>query len=196
MRTAGNLPAAGERRYLAAEQVADKGGVAFRRLGREIDSFDSEGAVLMPLKGRFPEMFLGPILADKECEAFIAPFDVRLAETGEADEAIVNVVQPDISVICDSSKIDDRGCRGAPDWIIEVLSPHTSSKDHIQKRNLYEKYGVREYWLVHPLDCLITVFVLGNDGKFNAPSFHEGKGTIQVSILPGLAIDLDEVFVK
>jgi len=128
------------------------------------------------------------------CKVFHAPYDVRLSEADEADDEIVNVLQPDIAVICDPSKIDERGCRGVPDWIIEVLSPHTASRDFIQKRSLYEKYGVREYWLVHPLDCLVTVFVLGDDGKFDTPSFHEGKETVQVSVLPGFSIDLNVVF--
>ncbi len=129
-----------------------------------------------------------------ECEAFFAPFDVRLPEKDEADEAIINVVQPDIVVICDLSKIDDKGCRGAPDWIIEVLSPFTSSKDHIAKRLLYERMGVREYWLVHPLDEMITIFILGADGKFEPSVFQEGKGQIKVTALPDLTLDLDAVF--
>jgi Uma2 family endonuclease len=129
-----------------------------------------------------------------ECEAFFAPFDVRLPEKDEADEAIINVVQPDIVVICDLSKIDDKGCRGAPDWIIEVLSPFTASKDHIAKRLLYERMGVREYWLAHPLDEMITIFILGADGKFRPSVFTEGKGQIKISALPDLTVDLDAVF--
>ena len=129
-----------------------------------------------------------------DCEVFYAPFDVRFPERDEADESIINVVQPDIAVICDPSKIDDKGCRGAPDWIIEVLSPFTSSKDHIAKRLLYERMGVREYWLAHPFDEMITVFILGDDGKFKPPAFREGKGEIGVSALPGLTLDLDVVF--
>ncbi len=131
---------------------------------------------------------------ESACKAFYAPFDVRLPEKDEADEAIINVVQPDIAVICDPSKIDEKGCRGAPDWIIEVLSPFTSSKDHIVKRLLYERMGVREYWLVHPIDELVTVFVLGADGTFEPPVFREGKGELGVSVLPGLVMDLDAVF--
>ena len=134
-------------------------------------------------------------LADHpDCEVFFAPFDVRLPEKNEADELVINVVQPDIAVICDPLKIDDKGCRGAPDWIIEVLSPFTSSKDHIAKRLLYERMGVREYWLAHPFDELITIFVLGAEGQFQPPAFREGKGEIGVSALPGLTLDLDVVF--
>jgi Uma2 family endonuclease len=97
---------------------------------------------------------------------FIAPFDVRLPKAQEADDDIETLVQPDIALVCDPSKIDEKGCRGAPDWIIEVLSQTTASKDFIKKRQLYEKHKVREYWLVHPLDRLVTVFVLNKEGLF------------------------------
>ncbi len=131
---------------------------------------------------------------DSNCEVFIAPFDIRLPEADEPDDAVINVVQPDLSMICDPLKIDEIGCRGAPDWVIEVLSPHTASKDHIQKRLLYERKGVREYWLVHPLDEMVTVFVLGNDGKYELPVFREGKGELGVKALPGLVVDLDAIY--
>jgi len=89
-------------------------------------------------------------LGGTACRVYIAPFDVRLPDRDEADEVVTTVVQLDIAVICDPAKLDDKGCRGAPDWIIEVLSPATAAKDQIQKRALYERHGVREYWLVHP----------------------------------------------
>ena len=101
-----------------------------------------------------------------------APFDVRLPEGDEADDEIITVVQPDISVICDPAKLDNRGCRGAPDFIIEILSPATAGKDQIQKVALYEKHGVKEYWLVHPGDRLITVRLL--DSKADTASRNSG----------------------
>ncbi len=128
------------------------------------------------------------------CEVFFAPFDVRFAKTGETDEEITDVVQPDITVICDSSKIDERGCRGAPDWIIEVLSPYTTSKDFIQKRKLYEDNGVKEYWLVHPRDLMVTVFNLQKDGKYGKPSYYTGDTPIDVNTLQPLSIDFETVF--
>jgi Uma2 family endonuclease len=91
-------------------------------------------------------------LAGKKCRAFIAPIDVRLPKKDEADESIDTVVQPDVLVVCDSHKLDRRGIRGAPDWILEVLSPSTASHDQIKKRELYERHGVREYWLIHPIE--------------------------------------------
>jgi Uma2 family endonuclease len=137
---------------------------------------------------------ISTFLLDKDCLPFIAPFDVRLPEAEEADDEIVTVVQPDISVICDPAKRDPRGCRGAPDFIIEILSPATAAKDQIQKVALYEKHGVKEYWLGHPSDRLITVRLLGADGKYGLPAIHEAKGLLPVNTLPGLEIDLDLVF--
>ena len=105
------------------------------------------------------ELFLqiANYLRGKPCRPFIAPFDVRLPRGNEADEEVTTVVQPDISVICDPDKLDDRGCRGAPDWVIEVLSPNTAAKDQIQKLAAYEQAGVREVWLVHPTDRVVIV---------------------------------------
>ena len=96
------------------------------------------------------------------CKAFIAPFDVRLPKGDEADEQVDTVVQPDLSVICDPDKLDERGCRGAPDWVVEVLSPATASHDHKLKRAVYERAGVREYWLIHPIDRMVTIYRLEN----------------------------------
>jgi len=133
-------------------------------------------------------------LLDKECQVYVAPFDVRLPEALEADEEIITVVQPDISIICDPAKLDERGCRGAPDVIIEVLSPATAAKDQIQKVALYEKHGVKEYWLVHPADRLVTVRLLGPEGRYGIPGIHEAKGILPLPTIPGLEIDLDSVF--
>ena len=133
-------------------------------------------------------------LFDKDCEVFSAPFDVRLPEGDEGDDEIITVVQPDISVICNPERLDNRGCRGAPDFIIEILSPATAGKDQIQKVALYEKHGVKEYWLVHPGDRLVTVRLLDNEGRYGIPKIQEAKGLAAVHTLPGLEIDLDAVF--
>ncbi|MFP4017404.1 MAG: Uma2 family endonuclease, partial [Halanaerobiales bacterium] len=87
-------------------------------------------------------------LFDKECEVFDAPFDVVLPEPDENSEDALTVVQPDILIICDKDKIDKRGCKGAPDFIIEIISPSSGGRDRRDKRDLYEKHGVKEYWLV------------------------------------------------
>ena len=99
---------------------------------------------------------------NRSCEVFSAPFDVRFSNK---DGSTNTVVQPDLSVICDHTKIDDKGCIGAPDLIIEILSPGNSKKELSLKYNLYEEYGVLEYWMVHPLEKSIQIFVLEN-GKF------------------------------
>lgn len=122
------------------------------------------------------------------CRAFIAPFDVRLPKGNEADEEIDTVVQPDLCVVCDPTKLDERGCRGAPDWVVEVLSPATAGHDHILKRTVYERAGVREYWLVHPIDRIVTVYRL-QSGRFGVPEVRELEGRQAVAVLPGIEID-------
>ncbi len=94
---------------------------------------------------------------DKPFSSFVAPVDVRLPEADEDDDDIKTTLQPDLLVVCDKNKLDDNGCRGAPDWIIEVLSPSTALKDMHSKRDLYERHGVREYRLVHPTERWIMV---------------------------------------
>ncbi|MDD3582137.1 MAG: Uma2 family endonuclease [Desulfobacca sp.] len=137
---------------------------------------------------------ISTFLLDKDCLPFVAPFDVRLKEADETDEQISSVVQPDISVVCDPSKLDERGCHGAPDFIIEVLSPATAAKDQIQKVALYEKHGVKEYWIIHPADRLVTVRILEKGGKYGIPQIYEAKGRLPVGSISGLELDLDLVF--
>jgi len=122
------------------------------------------------------------------CRVYVAPFDVRLPRGNEADDAVDTVVQPDISVVCDPAKLDDRGCRGAPDWVIEVLSPATASHDQIVKRAIYERHGVREYWLVHPVDQIVTVYRLV-EGGYGRPDIYELKDSLACGILPEVVID-------
>lgn len=132
-------------------------------------------------------------LRGRPCRVFIAPFDVRLPKANEADDRIDTVVQPDLSVVCDPGKLDHKGCRGAPDWVIEVLSPCTASKDQIRKRELYQRHGVREYWLAHPLDRILTLYRL-KDGRFEPPQILAMEGTTPVTTLKGLEIDWEEVW--
>src|SRR5204863_8225221 len=104
---------------------------------------------------------LGNWLIDKPCKGFTSPIDVRLPDRNEADEQIVTCVQPDLLVVCDVGKIDERGIRGAPDFIIEIASPRSATRDEIFKSQLYEKHGVREYWIIRPAERLITIRRLG-----------------------------------
>lgn len=137
---------------------------------------------------------ISAVLKDERCEMFYAPFDVRLADRHATDQEIINVVQPDILIVCDPEKLDERGCKGAPDWIIEITSPGTASRDHITKRKLYEDHGVSEYWIVQPVDQFLMVYRLGPDGLYGRPDVY-GKGdTVPSDVVSGLLIDLNRVF--
>ena len=130
-----------------------------------------------------------------KCKVFFAPFDVRFPKKGEtADDKIDTVVQPDICVICDLSKLDERGCCGAPDMIVEVLSLSTYKKDVTEKFALYEASGVKEYWIVHPKDKGIHVFLLQEDGKYDAGTIYEAKGDIPVHVFDNYPLDLKDLF--
>ena len=129
-------------------------------------------------------------LRGKTCRALIAPLDVRLPRNNEADEDSDIVVQPDVMVVCDPSKLDRRGVRGAPDWVVEVLSPKSASRDQIEKRRIYERHGVQEYWLVHPTDRILTIYRLQN-GEYGKPDIFALQGSTPVSVLPDISIDWD-----
>ena len=140
---------------------------------------------------------LGTILKKNKgkCKVRPAPFDVRFPKNGEtANDKIHTVVQPDISVICDLSKLDEDGCLGAPDMIVEVLSPSTAKRDWNEKFFLYEAHGVKEYWIVHPKEKAVNVFLLQDDGKYDAGALYERKGVIPVHIFNGYPIDIDDIF--
>jgi len=131
----------------------------------------------------------------RKCKIYHAPFDVRFPKNGEtANEKIDTVVQPDICVICDPNKLDDAGCIGAPDLIVEVQSPSTLKRDLREKFDLYEQSGVREYWIVSPRDKAITVFNLQKDGKYDEGTTYMLSGKVPVGIFEGLEIDLKELF--
>ena len=134
-------------------------------------------------------------LDGQPCRPYIAPVDVRLPRADEADAAIDTVVQPDVLVVCDPHKIDRRGVRGAPDWVLEVLSPSTAAHDQIAKRRTYERAGVREYWLVHPGDRTLTVYVLEN-GQYGRPEIYELKDETPIGVLPGVSIAWDALVTR
>ena len=135
-----------------------------------------------------------PYFEGKPCEIHAAPFDVRLPKANEPDDDVDTVVQPDILVVCDNEKLDDKGCRGAPDLAIEILSPSTASKDCIRKRALYEKHGVKEYWLVDPTHRLVIIQRLGSDGLFGRVLTYGDTDKIKVGLFPDLEIDLSTIF--
>ncbi|MBN2444844.1 MAG: Uma2 family endonuclease, partial [Spirochaetales bacterium] len=133
-------------------------------------------------------------LTDKKCRVYGAPFDVRFPDSHEEDEAITTVVQPDILVVCDESKLDDRGMKGPPDLIIEITSPATSHLDLKEKFDLYERHGVKEYWIVHPYEETVMLNLLGSDGEYQKAKLFAGDDKIEVSIFKDLIIDLNVVF--
>lgn len=133
-------------------------------------------------------------LRGKNCMVFAAPFDVRLPQGEEKDEEIANVVQPDLMVVCDRRKIDRRGCIGAPDLIIEILSYSTAKKDLNEKFNLYEKSGVKEYWVVFPSDAAVEVYQLNENGKYVKTCAYQSPDRVRLGILPQLEVDLALVF--
>ena len=144
-------------------------------------------------------MQISNYLVNKPCQIYFAPFDIRLPENDEegaplaADEEIETVVQPDIVVVCDRNKLDDSGCKGSPDIIIEVLSPYTAKKDLVTKRYLYEKHKVQEYWIVDPATDAVIIFKLKGN-KYGEPQEYSKEKKIMVDIFEGLEIDLRMIF--
>jgi Uma2 family endonuclease len=136
-------------------------------------------------------------LSGKPCKIYPAPFSVRLPRGDEKNEKEVKIiVEPDITIVCDKSKIDNRGCNGAPDMIVEILSPSSVKKDRIIKLNKYEKAGVKEYWIIEPDLKLVSVFILQSNQRYNRPEMYSEEDKIKVSIFPDLIIDLSAVFVS
>lgn len=132
-------------------------------------------------------------LKGKKCEVYPAPFDVRLAEDYSQNELIDTVVQPDISVFCDLSKLDEKGAKGAPDWVIEVLSESTKDKDINTKLLLYQKYGVKEYWIIDPEKLLIYTYTLDKTGKYPEGVVFQKEQVVTPSVFPELNITVSSV---
>lgn len=133
-------------------------------------------------------------LRGKTCKAVMSPFDVRLFETENSSETDVNtVVIPDMSIICDRSKLDNRGCKGAPDMVVEVLSPSTQRQDRLVKLKLYQKAGVREYWIVDPDSKTVQVYLLKN-GLLQITEVYSAEDQAKVNVLDACLVDLKQVF--
>lgn len=139
---------------------------------------------------------LWSFLHEKPCKVFHAPFDVRLPKGNEVDEDVKTVIQPDIVIVCDEKKVDERGTRGAPDIAVEILSPSTASRDHILKRRLYERHGVKEYWLIDPTNRIMHVYRANATGTFDGFETLDDQAALETTLLPGLSVRLAEVFPK
>ena len=136
---------------------------------------------------------IGQFFKRKPCRVYFSPFDVRLIQKTSENQDVTTVVQPDICVICDTGKLDERGCIGAPDWIIEIVSPSTIKKDLNDKYNLYEENGVQEYWVVMPEANAVNQYVLQN-GRYAFIDTFSKTQHISPALLPDLSINLAEVF--
>ena len=135
-------------------------------------------------------------LKGKKCKVYAAPFAVRLfEENGDHPEDVDTLVEPDITVVCDPDKLDKYGCRGAPDMVIEILSPSTRRHDLAVKYRLYQRAGVREYWIVDPDTRIVQVFKL-EDGLYNAPDVFTAGSAAPVGIWEDFSVDLSQVFTE
>jgi len=141
--------------------------------------------ILMDMAIQFSNFFNG-----KKCKPFISPLDVRLDAKGKKSK---NVVQPDLMVVCDQSKIQDK-IEGAPDLVVEILSKYNKQHDKIDKYHLYQKYGIREYWIIDIELGEAYVYILNNDNIYTLPKIYRIKEKIKSSIFKGLEISLEETF--
>ena len=142
---------------------------------------------------------LGGYFKRHACQLFVAPFDVKLYDSRKSrlsDREAFSVVQPDLCVICDKGKLTEQGCDGAPDWIIEVLSPGNSKKEVRLKFDLYQENGVTEYWLVFPYEQIVQQFVLDDVGKYQLHALTPGNESATPYLFPELQVDLNDVFAE
>ena len=126
------------------------------------------------------------------CKVYPAPFDVILKNDDEDVSNSKNIVQPDISVICDKRKLTDKGCTGSPDMIVEVISPYNPSNDYVRKLNLYEAFKVKEYWIINPMRKNILVYILTENG-YDAPISYTFDDKVKVNIYDNLEIDFNSI---
>jgi len=133
-------------------------------------------------------------LKNTPCKIYYAPFDVRFPGESKADKDIFTVLQPDICVICDPGKIDSRGCIGAPNIVIEILSPGNNRTELLNKYNIYQEFGVKEYWVVSPGDKTLLKYTLDINGKYQPSKLFTLSEKVYSEVLPGFELDLDAVF--
>lgn len=186
------LPAKKER-YTYADYLLWEGPERYELVDGEAVMLASPSTTHQLISGELCRQF-GNYLEGRKCRVIAAPFDVRLFEReGDRPEDVQTVVQPDISIICDRDKLDERGCKGAPDLTLEILSPSNAYHDLLVKLNLYQRAGVREYWVVSPEDKTVNVFLLDGDG-LKLSYVYGPKDIAKVNILGGCFIELSKVF--
>lgn len=143
------------------------------------------------LSGEFYTHFKG-----KTCDIYEAPFDVRLYKKDKDDNSILTVVQPDICIVCDKSKLDDKGCLGSPDLIVEILSKTSKKRDIHDKYDLYEENGVIEYWIVDPYVKTVDIFVLEDDNYVAFANYYEKTDIVKSSLFSELSINWTDIFTE
>jgi len=143
----------------------------------------------------FISLKLGNFLYNKKCEVYTAPFDVRLPRKSKDDKDIITVVQPDICVICNPEILDFKGCLGAPDIVVEILSPSNNIVELKNKYEIYEESGVNEYWVVSPGDRTFLVYNLVNS-KYQTTRLMGAGDIFRSSVLEGFELDLNEMFTR
>jgi Uma2 family endonuclease len=148
-------------------------------------------------QGILGELYIqvAPQVKGTKCRVFLAPFDVLLPETGsQGEDDVPNVVQPDLTGICDTSRITERGCLGAPDWVVEILSPWTLKKDLDAKFALYERHGIREYWVIDPGSRTVHVYRLDASGRYGDPVILEKESELPCPVGSGIVVHIAEMF--
>jgi len=155
---------------------------------------------MSPAPNRFHQKLAGFIharlhvfLEKKPCEVYTAPFDVRIPRKSKNDKEIITVLQPDVCVVCDLSKLDDKGCIGAPELVVEVLSPGNNTKELKKKYEVYEEAGVKEYWIVSPQNLWVRTYTLTN-GKFVESPYLVAGDMATSTVLLGFSLDVTELF--
>ena len=166
-----------------------------------IEIIDGEAVMMAPPSRVHQEICfeigrqLGNYLEGKRCKVYPAPFGVRLFEKdGDTPDDVDTMVEPDISVVCDMGKLDDHGCKGAPDMVVEVLSPSTQRHDQLVKLGLYQRAGVREYWIVDPENKTVRVMLQDNGGVLQLHEVYDRECVAKVNVLDGCFIELGKVF--
>lgn len=166
-----------------------------------IEIINGEAVMMAPPSSRHQEISgalfaqLYNYLEGKQCRVYAAPFAVRLFEQdGDAPEDVDTMVEPDLSVICDRNKIDKTGCKGAPDLVVEILSPSTQRHDRLVKLGLYQRAGVREYWIADTENRTIQVMLHGSGGSLQLHEVYSQGDIARVNVLEGCFIDLGKVF--
>lgn len=133
-------------------------------------------------------------LVGKVCEVYPAPFHVVLDfEKASNEEDMENIFEPDITIVCDKAKLDDAGCKGSPDMIVEIILPSSARRDKMVKFNKYEQAGVKEYWIIEPQEKIVSVFTLQENQRYGRPGLYSDEDQIHVTIFDDLIIDLQMV---